>query len=238
MEQSIPQRNEWVSRILAVISALWGMKILIVQFWQNVLPCLQAANLRATILSTLFTGLWGTVFILIAVLLWKHDKAKYIPRWAMFISALLFQPAARIVFVPIQAFAEVFLPAIEATRISYGSVHFFALLSAGILYLALKRLLYYWLKEEEYVDPVWFPRSRKIYFGSLAFTFWLMLGGGYFSVITTRHPDPKDPLWPVFSILGILMPLGLAVCFYLVCAYLFISQRLKADRKKPEGLEA
>jgi hypothetical protein len=88
----------------------------------------------------------------------------------------------------------------------------------------LKRLIFYSLKQREQIEPLRFARSRKIYFGFLALTVWMLIFG-YWTFITEQV---SEVFLPFASIIGISIPTLIAVFFYFLCVRLFVTRPLRS----------
>lgn len=223
-----------VSRALAVISFIWGSVIITIHFLNAVLPSSQASNLQMVIINLFFMLIFGGVFVWIGILLWKHDESKYINWWATLPSAILFQPFTRLCGFIIRMLLIIFLPENEAKRLSTTGILFWGLLFTGIFYLLLKRLLLKVHNTQEVINQKAFKVGRYLYFGFLTYTFWAMVVGLYLFIFGIK-PNSED-YNPALMIAGFVMALVIALGFFFLCKYLFITKPLESLKQSPQNL--
>lgn len=217
---AIPPKS--ISRVLAVISVICGCHVIIQQFMKSVLPNLQGHFIQAAFFGAIFMLLFGGMYFALAVFLWKHNESNYIPLWAMLPCVILFQPLGRLGGFIVYSLLKLFLVGKEAKIISLSCVLFLGLLSVGIIYICLKRLLFHIYNTKEVIDVKTCKTARYIYLSVLTYTFWAMVVRSCVSIFQqVTHLEMNNPFMLLTAlIIGSIVSFG----FFRLCRYYLITK--------------
>lgn len=237
MEQNMSERMKWVSRTLAVIWAIVGIKTaygLIVYLFSSGVVFSLAHYFWGLIVIALGTALCSFFFWL-AIRLWTQFESRHVRLCAAVPAILIFGLAAEFIRKIIEDVSVTYWPAAKNMVIEAQIPAFIGLFAAGICYLIVKRFLFFLLKVKEDIDAEKFRQSRTQYFVILSVFFWSMLMGIaiYFD---DKYINLYDKRFFWFPFAALIIPLLTAVLFYKICIWLFVTKPLKVLQSKPTGL--
>jgi len=174
-------------------------------------------------------------FFWLAIRLWTKVEQKHIRLWALMPTILVFFVIAIWVSDAVEALLMSCWPDADISWIATEIALFEALLLTGIVYVAVKRLLFFLLERTELITPFDFRKNRKRYFFWLSFCLWGMLFS--FSELPRKigHMAIWEHDWYCFA--ALLLPIAAAMLFYKLCLWLFVTRPFKAMQPKPAGVE-
>ena len=225
MIESISFQPKSISRILAIISAICGCISIIKHFMKITVPSIQGHNIQMMAFGVIYMFLIGGIYFGLAFFLWQHNDSKYIRFWAMLPCVILFRPIARLFGFIVYILLNTFLTDTEAKMLSSSCVLFFGLLSVGIIYLFLKRLLFHVHNRNEVVDIKTLKASRYTYFCFLTYTFWAMVIGACLS--TTKIATNLENHSPILILMAFIIGSILSFGFFMSCRYCFVTKPAK-----------
>lgn len=231
MEDTRTSRAKWVSRTLAVISALIGIKISLgsIKFLlRSSIPQEPVSFLIEFIMIVLAVSTCSFLFWL-TVQLWTHVEQKHIKSWALMPALLVFLTIGSWTRTVVEQAMLGLLPDSDVGWFASEVSSFVALLAGGLAYWGVKRLLFYLLQLHETIVFTPFQNSRKAYFWWLSFFLFGIFISATASI--TINLRPGDQPW--FPFAAFLLPLVAAVVFYKICVHLFITKPLKAMEQTP-----
>ena len=237
MERNMSERTKWVSRTLAVIWAIVGVKTaygLIVYLFSSGIVFSLAHYFGGLIVIVLGTALCSFFFWL-AIRLWMQFESRHVRLCAAIPAILIFGLATEFIRKTIEDASVIYWPAAKDMVVEAQIPAFIGLFAAGVCYLVVKRFLFFLLKVKEDIDADKFRHSRILYFVILSVFLWSMLMGIaiYFD---DKYINLYDNRFFWYPFAALIVPLLAAVLFYKICIWLFVTKPLKALQSNPTGL--
>lgn len=244
MEQILPERAKWVSRTLALFSAVYGLWVLfwlMIEYNYSLLPQALPVDLFYVCIRLLLCGL----LFWLAFRAWKLSTSKDVWMLPLALSIIVYHGfnLAQITLVMLlDKYMDISM--IESVFVfMLTNTAFFALLAAGLVYVFLKRFFYRFLGITEQINPTILRRGGRLYFLLLSYNFFKLFYGIEDLVTSRLIPDsmPRDIDYYVKESAFYLLWIALTACLYIIGVRLFVTKPLRAIQSEtgqtsPEGL--
>ncbi len=229
MIQIISEKQKGIFRALSILSAvpaLWLAYHLVLMFWRELFS-LDSGSLFVFVIGA-FLAVVCFFLLRLTLRLWTQYDLKQMNRWALLPAIFISLQIHLAISDGCESLLSRRWSELDMSFVGIEIAQFFALAAAGITYRIVKCRLYQTIDRTELINPIEFKGHRKMYFTWLSILFGFML----FSLRELYAPigtDRGDMLGLPFLLLSPL----LAILFYKLCVYLFVTRPLKHLQPEP-----
>lgn len=228
MAEPVRSRTKWGARILALIAAALGVQLALQTRWTEGYSFFGIADSIITLV--MITAAAGLLVFLcwLSVRLWISPQQKYFSLWALIPTILVgMKTVDWLSGCLVRLLARYNLA--DGPSADFEIALFVVFLVSGLIYYALRRLLFLLLDYKEVFNPVNFRKWRRFYLLGLSFCLW-----GTIIAMSTQITDKSELReHPWLPLAAFLIPFLIAIVFFRTCERLFVEKPLKALEQKP-----